>query len=194
MIERDFATDVDDYMIASDVGIDRERPVGILERLEIPVISDLFRSLKSAPPQLASVVIDLYDFSSAALENLSKQVLFLREEVAGGKELKAVSILTESGGLTYVTCRSFIAKVRSAAHAIGTKHKYDSKRDRWYVIVDSVETPLPVDALLPIIGKWEEDADLAENSQRVVELFESSRVEFQFGGAVGVPENDDSGN
>ncbi len=197
IIERDFATIVDDYMIASDVGIDRERPVGILERLEIPVVSDLLKSLKKAPPQLASVVIDLYDFSSAGLNSLSKQVLSLREEVAEGKELKAFSLLTESGGLTYVTCRSFNAKVRAAAHAIGAKHKYDSKRDRWYVIVDSIETLLPVDALLPIIGKWEEDVDLAENSRRVAELFRSRRQEIIVGEEVGessVPENDDPGN
>src|SRR4051812_22456236 len=47
MLERDFATVVDDYMIASDVGIEVERPLGILERLRIPIISDVLAELKS---------------------------------------------------------------------------------------------------------------------------------------------------
>jgi hypothetical protein len=175
MIDREFATVVDDYMLASDLGIKRDRPVGVLERLNIPVISALLKSLKDAPPALASVVIDLYDFSSVALESLSKQVISLRGDVAGGKELKALSILTKSGGLTYVVCRRLTARARSSAHAIGAKHKYDSKRDRWYVILDSMETCSPVDALLPILGKWTEDSDLAENSRRVAALFGSSR-------------------
>ncbi len=181
MIERDFATTVDDFMIARDLKLEPEPPVGILERLEIPLISDLLRSLKNAPPQLASVVFDLYDFSSAALENISRQVLFLRGEVAGGKELKAFSIHTENGGLTYLVCQRLNAKIRSAAEAIGAKHKYDSKRDRWYVLVDSIETESPADALLPILGKWEEDGDLAENSRRVAALFGSSRQEVTIG-------------
>lgn len=45
MLERDFATLVDDFMIAADLGIEADRPVGILERLEIPVISGLLRNL-----------------------------------------------------------------------------------------------------------------------------------------------------
>lgn len=183
MIDRDFATTVDDFMISRDMKLEREPPVGILEHLEIPVVSDLLRSLRNAPPQLASVVIDLYDFSSAALEDLSRQILFLRGEVAGGKELKALSILTESGGLSYLVCRSLNAKIRSAAEAIGAKHKYDSKRDRCYVLVDSIETGFPIDTFLPILGKWEEDGDLAENSRRVAALFGSRRQEITIGEA-----------
>ncbi len=183
MIERDFATAIDDFMISRDMKIERERPIGILERIEIPVISDLLKSLKNAPPQLASVVIDLYDFSSAALENLSRQALLLREEVSGGKAFKAFSILTESGGLTYLVCRRLNAKIRSAAEAIGTKHKYDSKCDRWYVVIDSVETEFPIDALLPILGTWEEDEGLAEHSQHVASFFGSRRQESTVGEA-----------
>jgi hypothetical protein len=71
MLDRDFATVVDNYMIAADVGIKAERPLGILERLQIPVVSELLSELKSADPRIAAVVVDLYDFSSAALEDLS---------------------------------------------------------------------------------------------------------------------------
>ena len=181
VIDRDFAATVDDFMIACDMKLEREPPVGILERLEIPIVSDLLRSLKNAPPQLASVVIDLYDFSSVSLEDLSRQVLLIRGEVSGGKEFKALSVLTESGGLSYIVCRSLNAKIRAAAEAIGTKHKYDSKRDRWYVLIDSIETELPIDAILPILGIWEEDEELAENSRRVATLFGSSRQEIIIG-------------
>jgi len=123
VIDRDFATTVDDFMIACDMKLKCEPPVGILERLEIPVVSDLLRSLRNAPPQLASVVIDLYDFSSAALEDLSRQVLLLLREVAAGKELKALSILTESGGLSYIVCRSLTAKISSAADILAVSDR-----------------------------------------------------------------------
>jgi hypothetical protein len=46
----------------------------------------------------------------------------------------------------------------AAAHAaglIGAKHKYNSKSDRWYVILDSIETALPIDGLLPLVGHGE---------------------------------------
>jgi hypothetical protein len=98
ILERDFATVVDDYMIAADVGIEAERPLGILERLRIPVVSELLSELKSANPRIAAVVIDLYNFSSAALEDLSARILELREEVSNGKAIKAFSFPTAMGG------------------------------------------------------------------------------------------------
>jgi hypothetical protein len=100
-------------------------------------------------------------------------VLAIREEVAAGKEMKSFSILTETGGLTYLVCRSLNDKIWLAAEAIGQKHKYDSKRDRWYVIVDDISTSAPIDAALPLVEKWHEDADLAENSRKVDELFKT---------------------
>ena len=170
-LDRDFAEIVDDFMVPQDIGAKVARPVSILERLDIPIISDLFKSLKTAPPELASVVIDLYDFSYASLTDLAKNVDLIRKEVAEGKDLKSFSVLTESGGLTYLVCKALNGKIRIAAQAIGQKHKYDHKRDRWYVVVDSIATQAPVDALLPLTKKWREDADLAENSRKVNELF-----------------------
>ena len=75
MLDRDFATVVDDYMIAADVGIDVERPLGILERLQIPIVSNLLAELKNADPRIASVVIDLYDFSSAAFRHQERSMV-----------------------------------------------------------------------------------------------------------------------
>ncbi len=130
VLERDFATVVDDYMTAADVGIKAERPLGILERLQIPIVSELLSELKNADPRIAAVVIDLYDFSSAALEDLSARILKLRDEVSNGKAIKAFSIPTAAGGLTYAVTRQLNADARRAAEAIGTKHKYDTKSDR----------------------------------------------------------------
>ena len=172
MLERDFATVVDDFMIAADLGIEANRPIGILEHFEFPVISDLLKELKAADPRVASVVVDLYDFSSAALEDLSAAILNLREEIAAtGKEIKAFSIPTDSGGLTYAVTLRWDSKAAAAAHAIGAKHKYNTKSDRWYVIVDSIETNSPVDGLSPLVWPWVEDGDEALASEKIAKMF-----------------------
>lgn len=173
-LDRGFAAIVDNFMAPQDVGIRPERPVGILERLEIPFISNIFKNFKAAPPALASVVIELYDFSYAALTDIAKAIEEIRGEVVAGKQLKAFSIPTESGGLTYVACRDLSRGTQAAAEAIGQRHKYDQKRDRWYVMVDSIATNAPVDALLPLAAKWKEDAELAEHSRQVDEIFKTS--------------------
>ncbi|MDR9812119.1 hypothetical protein [Rhizobium hidalgonense] len=87
-LERDFAGIVDDFMAPQDLGLKAHRPVSILERLEIQLISDLLASLKLAPPELASIVIDLYDFSYDSLVDLSKIMQDVRDQVSGGRRLK----------------------------------------------------------------------------------------------------------
>jgi hypothetical protein len=184
MLDRDFAAVVDDYMIAADVGIDAPRPLGILERLQIPIISDLLGKLKNADPKIASVVIDLYDFSSSALEELSAQIVGLRKEIAAtGKAIKAFSIPTANGGLTYAVTRKRDANAARAAEAIGAKHKYDTKSDRWYVILDSIETDTPVDGLLPLVWAWKDQQE-AESSKEVAKLFNSWQETKTIGEAV----------
>jgi hypothetical protein len=179
MIDRDFATVVDDYMIAMEVGAKVSRPTGILDRIDIPIIGDLLRALKAAPPDLVSIVIDLYDFSSRALEDLGGHISTLREEVKSGKPFKSFSIPTETGGITYVVARRDDDQTRLAAKAIAEKYKYDNKRDRWYVIMDSIETPDPVDAVLRLVRKWCSDDRLSENSRVVTEMFSSRRADIQ---------------
>lgn len=177
MIERDFATVVDDYMISADIGIEAQRPLGMLERLNIPVMSELLAELKTADPRIASVVIDLYDFSSAAFEDLSTTILEQRAEVrATGKAIKAFSIRTTTGGLTYAVTRRRDENAARAAEAIGAKHKYASKRDRWYVILDGVETQNPIDGLLPLLWPWQESAEEATRSQRAATMFSSRQI------------------
>ena len=172
-LDRDFAAVVDDYMISRDMGIDPERPAGILERLEIPVVSELLAELKNTDPRFAAVVIDLYDFSKASLDNLSAQILSVREEVSWGKEIKALSVPTPSGGVTYAVTRELSPKAAAAAQAIGRKHKYDTRSDRWYVIVDCVNTTNPVDGLLPLVWPWKQSEQAAKTSRQVAEMFGS---------------------
>ncbi len=174
LLDRDFATVVDDFMIAADLDIRTDRPLGVLERLQIPVMSELLAELKSADPRIASVVVDLYDFSSAALEDLSAIILNLREEISStGKAIKAFSITTATGGLTYAVTRRLGPDAHHAARAIGAKHKYDSKADRWYIILDSIETVNPIDGLLPLVWPWAEDENEAKNSEQIGKLFNS---------------------
>jgi hypothetical protein len=176
VLDRDFATIVDNYMVAGDLGVETERPLGILERLQIPVISDLLAELKTADPRLASVVVDVYSFSGGALKELSATILAVRQEIrVTGKAIKAISIPTDSGGITYAVARKHDANAARAAEAIGAKHKYDAKRDRWYVILDIIETDNPVDGLLPLIWPWKEDEAEAERSEQVAKLFKSSQ-------------------
>ena len=181
-LEQDFATVVDDFMIAADLGIEADRPVGILERLEIPVISALLTELKNADPRIASVVIDLYNFSSAALQDISTTILNLRKEVAvTGKAIKAFSIPTEAGGLTYAVTLHRDSKSFRAAYAIGAKRKYDNKSDRWYVILDSIQTDNPIDGLSPLVWPWVEDENDAQASREVEKVFNSSQQEWTVG-------------
>lgn len=185
MLERDYATVVDDFMVAADLGIPAERPRGVLEQLDLPVITELFVELKRSDPRLAAVVVDLYDFSGAALADLSATVLDLREEIrATGKAFKAFSIQTGSGGLTYVVSSKRDDKTFRSAHLLGAKHKYDTKSDRWYVILDCVETPIPVDGLLPLIWPWQEDEGEADRSAEVARVFNSSWRERVVGEAA----------
>jgi hypothetical protein len=109
-------------------------------------------------------------------------LLDLREEIAAtGKAIKAFSIPTATGGLTYAVTRRADADAAVAAEAIGTKRKYDTKSDRWYVILDSVETENPIDGLLPLVWPWKEDVNEAENSDQVGRIFNSRRQEVTIG-------------
>jgi len=187
MLGRDYAAVVDDYMISREVGIQPERPIGILEKQEIPVVSELLAELKNADPRVAAVVIDLYDFSRVSLDKLSAQILSVREEVLRGKEIKALSVQTSSGGITYAVTRERSPKARTAAEAIGHKHKYDTRSDRWYVIIDCVKTTNPVDGLLPLVWPWEESKEAAMSSRKVAEMF-GSRWEAMTTGAARKPQ------
>ena len=181
-IERDFATVVDDYMISADLGVEPERPKGVLETIEIPLVAELLSELRTAPPEIAAVVIELYEFSSAALEQFGRNIAMLRDEVAKTrKAIKAFSLPTDSGGLTYAVTLDALERSHAAAAAIGRKHKYETKSDRWYVIVDSINTEGPIDGLLPLVWPWIEDADEANKAAQVAKMFRSRQEEIVIG-------------
>ena len=191
LLERDWATVVDDFMVSADLGISAERPVAILERHEIPVVSELLSTLKEADQAVASIVVDLYDFSSAAPGEMSSTVVNVRKEIAAtGKAIKSFSIRTASGGLTYAVTQNWDEKAAMAARVIGGKHKYDTKSDRWYVIVDSIETDSPVDGFLPLVWPWMEDEGEADASRQVAGMFASSREVRTVGGVSGSSRNE----
>lgn len=174
VIDRDFASIVDDYMVSCDVNAKPERPKGILERFDLPVIFELLDELKNAPPEAASVAIDLYDFSYAALRDFSETIVGIRSEVLEtGKAIKAFSIPTRFGGLTYAVTQARDATAMSAAEAIGRKHKYDTKSDYWYVILDSVQTDNPIDGMLSLVWEWTENENEERVSQGVNSMFKS---------------------
>ncbi|WP_312930858.1 hypothetical protein [Agrobacterium cavarae] len=184
VIDRDFATVVDDYMIASDLGVEPKRPKGVLEKIEIPIIGELLSELRTAPPEVAAIVIELYEFSSAALEEIGRNIALLRAEVAEtGKAIKAFSLPTESGGLTYAVTLNASERSHAAAAAIGKKHKYETKSDRWYVIVDNISVEGPVDGLPPLVWPWVEDAEEADTADQVAKMFRSTQREILIGAA-----------
>jgi hypothetical protein len=115
---------------------------------------------------------------------LASRILQLREEVARGKAIKAFSIPTATGGLTYAVTRHRNAEAARAAEMIGAKHKYNSKSDRWYVILDSTETALPIDGLLPLVWPWREDEQEADRAQQVERIFNSKKEAVVIGEAA----------
>ena len=149
------------------------------------MVSDLLKELKTADPRVASVVVDLYNLSSAALEDISATVLNIREELsATGKAIKAVSISTESGGLTYAVTLRRDARAAESARTIGAKHKYDTKSDRWYVVLDSMETENPIDSLVALVWPWVEDENEARASEQTATMFNTSVREITVGAAA----------
>lgn len=176
VIDRDFATVVDDYMISADVGIEPQRPKGVLETIEMPLIGELLSELRTAPPEIAAVVIEFYEFSRAALEAVGQNIAMLREEVAKTrKAIKAFSLQTASGGLTYAVTFDDSERSCAAAASIGRMHKYDTKSDRWYVVVDSISTEGPIDGLQALVWPWVEDSNEAERATRAATRFKSRR-------------------
>lgn len=181
MIDREFATVVDDFMIAADLKVEREPPEGILERVKFPFVTPLMDELQQNHPIAAALALDLYDFSSAALETVSELIKKTREEVRNGKAIKAFTLLTGSGGFTYAIVARQDERSRFAAHSIGQKHKYDRRADRWYVILDDVGTDNPIDAMLPLLYPWEASAVEDEHSKNVQSVFRSTATELKSG-------------
>lgn len=151
-LNKDFATPVDE--IALGLKTDG-KSTKIMEKIDVPKMKELVSFLKEGPPELAGITIELLDFSSDSLANIVTQIDNVRAEVRAGKALKSFSIDTSFGGLSYVAVDKYDQEALRAASQIAEMHKYKMKKDRWYVLVDYVNSKKTIDAALPIWSKWE---------------------------------------
>jgi hypothetical protein len=62
------------------------------------------------------------------------------------------------------------------AEAIGQRHKYAQKRDRWYVIVDGVASPNAVDGVFPILSKWEQSDEMDKANAEMDKIMPTTRM------------------
>jgi hypothetical protein len=176
VIGRDFSGPVDDFMLPFDVGAEGQRPLGILEKIDLPIVTDLIRALKEKGPELAAVVVDLYDFSSTMLLDLSKQISQTRAAVASGMALKAFTVPTGAGGLTYVVVDNLSEASEEAARAIGRMRKYRAKATHWYLILDCIQTDQPIDRLGAFVWEWERDENEEKNAVKAERTFRSTQL------------------
>lgn len=174
-IDRDFAQPVDDFMMPFDVGVVGQRPLGILEKIDLPVVTALISALKEKGPDLAAVLVDLYDFSSAMLRDLANMISQARAVVAGGMALKSFTVPTGAGGITYVVVNHLSHVSEDAAQNIGRMRKYEARATCWYVIVDCVQTDLPVDRLGALVWEWKADQDEERNVLSTAMQFRSKQ-------------------
>lgn len=181
MIDKGFAADIDDYIIASEVG--RPCPIKFVtleERIGLPTISTLVSLLKSWSPDVCGIAIELLDFSSQALQGIADHIHKVQAEVRAGKALKAFSIETHYAGISYVAANKLDQEALSMAEMIALRYKYAAKKDRWYVIFDLVDSPNLVDSVLPICEKWAESKEMEELTQNADRLLKSTFVPFNY--------------
>ena len=65
------------------------------------------------------------------------------------------------------------------AEAIGRRHKYRTKKDRWYVVVKGVATSNQVDRVLVIKEKWAHSDEMEQASKEIDRLLKTIRIEFR---------------
>jgi hypothetical protein len=180
LIHQDLARDIEDYLLAKEMGHDPPKKFATFEeRIGVPEIAALLSNLKAGPPEVAGIAIELLDYSSDALKGIAKQIQAARSDVMQGKALKAFSVETAYGGLSYVAVNELSEKAKQSAELIGRKHKYARKKDRWYVVVDYVHSPNAIDAVLPIWERWQQSDEAEAEFKEVDRLFNSSFVDLK---------------
>jgi len=189
--EHSFGSDLDDYFSAMEAG--RTPSVSfrrLEERVEVPMIASLISALKAGPPELAGTAIEVLDFSGGALQRMADTIVMVREEVKAGKRFRAFSIETHYGGITYVAVSTLSNEMTAAAEAIGRKHKYNAKKDRWYVVLDHINSASPVDGIISLRRVWTESGETEEFLRYVDTLTRSTRVSFRAAAPVEKPASD----
>ncbi len=180
LIDQTFSWGIEDYLLAKELGRSPAKKFQTLEeRVGVPEVAELISALKAGPPEVAGAAVELLDYSSEGLKGIAKQIEAVRSGVRQGKALKAFSVETAFGGLSYVAVKEFTEKAKESAELIGRKHKYARKKDRWYVIIDHVYSREAVDAVLPIWKRWEQSDEAEAAFKEVDKLFSSSFVEMK---------------
>ena len=178
LLEQDFGSAIEDFYIARETGRPHEfKFVPFEERVpDIPRIKELTSALKVGPPETSGVAIELLDFSGDTLRSISAAIEFARNEVITGKALKSFSIPTQNGGISYVAVRELGTYATQASEAIAHRHKYELKKDRWYVLLDHVYSRNLVDGILPICRKWEESEELQNKMDEFDQIFKTAKL------------------
>ena len=152
VLENVSATAVDNFMISADNGVDAARPTAKWESLRIPVIRDLIEQSEHANPVAAPMIFDLYSLPNSVLWQVSHSITNMRNEVVSAKEpIREFSFCTYSGGITYVVTPHSDKFSVQRARALGAEYKLQEQRDRWLVILDSVDTGCLIDMWIPLV-------------------------------------------
>lgn len=175
MVDRDFGAELSDYFVAKEAGAATSvRFLPLEERVGEPAIRALLSALKAGPPEVAGTAIELLDFSEEALRGIAGQIATVRAEVRAGKRFKAFSIETSHGGLSYVALRIVDERAKRVVEMIARKHKYKRRKDRWYAVMDYVDSPMVADEILVILEQWEDSDDTRKYVEDIGPLFKET--------------------
>ena len=178
-VDQGFATDINEYFEVGSVGADSTKFLPLEERVNVPAATALIRTLKAGAPEMVGVALELLDFSEEALEAIADNIAAVQAEVRGGKPFKAFSIETSHGGLSYVAVRVFDEGAVRVADMIARKHKHKQKKDRWYVLVDSVYSPALVDGVTVLLEEWEDTDSMRRFQEDVEPLLKETYISFK---------------
>jgi hypothetical protein len=162
LIWNDFASDIEDYWIAKELGRQTKPFLKLEDRTGVPKAASLISFLKSGPPEVAGAAIDLLDFSTRALRDFTERIDHVRARVSAGRAFSAFSVRTHFGGLSYVAVSSMKPEAKAMAATIGRRHKYKQQQDRWFILLDLVGSKRPLDGVLPLWDKWEQSKEMDE--------------------------------
>jgi hypothetical protein len=179
-IGNDFSDDLDDYLVARELGRSSDVKFMKLEqRIGVPKIAELLSALKAGPPEASGAAIELLDFSPKSLEELARLITTVRSEVKMGKALKAFSFVTHNAGISYVAVNRLDSRARAMAEVIGERHKYKERKERWYVVVDDLRSNNVLDGVLVIWRKWEQSAEMDREVEGIDRLLKTTRINFK---------------
>lgn len=70
--------------------------------------------------------------------------------------------------------REYDNRALQMAEMVGRRHKYNLKKDRWYVLIDYVGSDALIDAALPLWEKWEQSDEMEEAVKDLDQVLKTS--------------------